>query len=343
MIIHLFLIIFNIFIFRLTQGVHENFLRQKIQDGGSMNGVVEASQWFCFNDRIQSQINSLQNYTMYPYLQYAFISWNFTLASLSYPQINYPHKQYEVMQKLNNAKQILGSLRKGINLHVRGIGVGNEVMVDTVNLLKVIINPEIRSVSMHLLSQREKQELQHTVDVIADFNLTLVQLQASDGTSTYRAEPDIDHFNFTGIPQKQISYWSKQMIAQEVEVEKMRRSRPKINNDENEIKQLEKEFIKSNENAPTSEINKVLPNHLQRLVPKLIKSTKPTQLVCKDFFGRIISKPSVTAASTPSSSSTGEIDNDSSSDILVKSPIWFKFKEGYNSAVRKDFHFSDLM
>lgn len=304
-----------------------------------MNGVVEASQWFCFNDRVQNQINSLQNYTMYPYLQYAFISWNFSCASLAYPQIKYPQKQYEVMQKLNNAKQIFGSLRKGINCHVRGIGVGSEVMVDTVNLLKIIINPEIRSVSMHLLSQKEKQELQHTVEVIADFNLTLVQLQASDGTFTYRAEPDIDHFSFTGIPQKQISYWSKQMIAQEVEVEKMRRSRPKINKDDDEVKRLEKEFMKINEVQP--ELNKVLPNHLQRLVPKSIKSTKPTQLVCKDFFGRIITKPSV-AASTSSQPTASEDENDSS-DILVKSPIWFKFKEGYNAAVRKDFHFADLL
>lgn len=303
-----------------------------------MNGVVEASQWFCFNDRVQNQINTLQNYTMYPYLQYAFISWNFTFASLAYPQINYPHKQYDVMQKLNNAKQIFGNLRKGLSLQVRGIGVGSEVMVDTMNLLKVIINPEIRSVSMHLLSQKEKQELQHTVEIIADFNLTLLQLQASDGTFTYRAEPDIDHFSFTGIPQKQISYWSKQMIAQEVEVEKMRRSRPKMtnNNEEDEIRQLEKEFVKIKDASP--EKNKVLPNHLQRLVPKSIKS-KSAQLVCKDFFGRIISKPSVVAAA--SSSSSAEAENDD--DILVKSPIWFKFKEGYNSAVRKDFHFQDLL
>lgn len=30
-------------------------------------------------------------------------------------------------------------------------------------------------------------------------------------------------------------------------------------------------------------------------------------------------------------------------NILLRSPIWFKFKEGFNNAVRKDVTFSDLL
>lgn len=275
---------------KLAQGVHENFLKQKVHD--NINGVVEACHWFSFNDRVQHKINSLQNYVMYPYLQYAFVSWHFIFASLAYPQITYPQKQYEVMQKLLTIKQIFNSLKKGItNASLRGIGSGNEIIIDTVSLLKLIVNPEIRSVSMHLLTEKEKNELQHTVEIIADFGLTLIQLQTVDSTYTYRFEPDIDFFTFTGIPQKQISYWSKQMIANEVEIEKMRRSRPKIEVSEEKVVE-KKDQKKVNENTP-------LPNHLQRLIPKTIKTTKSAQVVCKDFFGRIISKPS--AASTSAS------------------------------------------
>lgn len=311
-----------------------------MQNIGYMEGIVEATSWFCFNDQIQRLINSTQNYSMYPYFQYAFASWHLAFASMAYPQINYPHKQYEVSQKLNTAKQIFGHLKKGISTNVRGIGSGNEVLVDAMTLLKLIINPEVRSVSMHLMTQKEKQELQHTVEIIADFNLTLIQLQSGDGTNVYRIEPDIEFFTFTGIPQKQISYWSKQMIAQEVEVEKMRRSKPKVEQG-NETVMIVDEEKSAKKASPTSD-NKALPNHLQRLIPKAIKSTKPAQLICKDFFGRIVSKPSVAAASTPSQIENGEAPS-SSCDILVKSPIWFKFKEGYNSAVRTDFHFSDLL
>jgi chromosome transmission fidelity protein 18 len=285
---------------KLAQGVHENFLKQKIHD--NIDGVVEACHWFSFNDRVQHKINSLQNYVMYPYLQYAFVSWHFIFASLAYPQISYPQKQYEVMQKLITVKQIFNSLRKGIaNASLKGIGCGSEIIIDTISLLKLIINPEIRSVSMHLLTDREKNELQHTVEIIADFGLTFVQLQAGDGTYTYRCEPDIDFFQFTGMPQRQISYWSKQMIANEVEVEKMRRSRPKVEICENIQKVVEK---KDEKESPTSD-NKKLPNHLQRLIPKAVKSNKSAQVVCKDFFGRIITKPSVTAGASGSAVGAG--------------------------------------
>lgn len=269
---------------KLAQGVHENFLKQKIHD--NIEGVVEACQWFTFNDRVQQKINSSQNYVMYPYLQYGFVSWHFIFASLAYPQLVYPQKQYEVMQKLITVKQIFNGLKKGI-ANLRGVGIGSEIVIDTISLLKVIINPEIRAVSMHLLTEREKNELQHTVEIIADFGLTFLQLQTGDGTYTYRLEPDIDFFTFTGIPQKQISYWSKQMIANEVEVEKMRRARPRV----------ESTGVTQEKKEPVTSESKKLPNFLQQLVPKTIKPTKSAQVVCKDFFGRIISKPSAAAAS----------------------------------------------
>lgn len=274
--------------FRLGQGVFENFSKQKIQDS-NMAAVVEASKWFCFNDLIQNKINSLQNYIIYPYLQFAFVCWHFCFSSMAYPQITYPQKQYEVSQKISTSKQIFESLKKGIASN--GIRTGNELLIDTISLLKNIVCPEIRSVSMHLLTQNEKSDLEHTVQIYADFGISLIQLQAGDGTYTYRAEPDIDHFAFTGIPQRQISYWSKQIIAQEVQVEKMRRAKPKVGEtyskkaDENEKKSDSKNL------SPTSE-NKALPNHLQRLVAKSVKEKPSAPLVCKDFFGRMVSKSS---------------------------------------------------
>lgn len=71
--------------------------------------------------------------------------------------------------------------------------------------------------------------------------------------------------------QKQMSYWSKQVIAREVELEKMRRAKPKVS------KGNEKEVVKEKSVAPVDP--KALPNHLQRLIPKAIKSSKPQQVV----------------------------------------------------------------
>lgn len=184
---------------RLIQGVHENFLRQKMQDP-DMEGIIEANRWFCFDDRVQRKINTLQNYAIYPYLVYGFVSWHFSFSSMAYPSIMYPHKQYEVSQKLTTTKQIFGSLKKGISSSLRGIGSGSELLMDSIGLVKLIISPEIRSVSMHLLTEKEKVEMKHTVDIIADLGLSFVQLQGADGTYTYKVEPDIELLggNFCG-------------------------------------------------------------------------------------------------------------------------------------------------
>ena len=259
---------------------------------------MEASKWFCFNDLIQHKINTQQNYIIYPYLQFAFVCWHFCFSSMAYPQITYPQKQYEVSQKISTSKQIFECIKKGIVSN--GVRAGHELLIDTISLLKNIICPEIRSVSMHLLTPNEKIDLQHTVQIYADFGVSLIQMQAADGTYLYRSEPDIDHFTFTGIPNRQISYWSKQIIAQEVQVEKMRRARPKVGNENpQKLEEKSKKAEKAKEIlSPTSE-NKALPNHLQRLMPIIAKDKLlPSTLVCKDFFGRVMSKESTSENSS---------------------------------------------
>jgi chromosome transmission fidelity protein 18 len=69
-----------------------------------------------------------------------------------------------------------------------------------------------------------------------------------------------------------MSYWSKQAIAREVELEKMRRAKPKVSEDDEEVKEKPVEAEKPDK-------PQALPNHLQRLIPKAIKNTKPAQVV----------------------------------------------------------------
>jgi chromosome transmission fidelity protein 18 len=189
-----------------------------------------------------------------------------------YPQLSYPTKGFEAAQKIATTKLIFNSLKKGISSNLRGIGCGSEVLLDSTSLIKLIISPEIRSVSMHLLTAKEKVELKHTVDIITDLGLTFNQMQSPDGTYIYRIEPDIEHLgaSFTdALNSRQMSYWSKQTIAQEVELEKMRRAKPKVSEIENV------QVAKAKETATTA-----LPNHLQRLIPKAIKPVaKAAQVV----------------------------------------------------------------
>uniref|UniRef100_A0A6E8VY12 AAA domain-containing protein n=1 Tax=Anopheles coluzzii TaxID=1518534 RepID=A0A6E8VY12_ANOCL len=342
---------------RLTQGVYENYLHQKMPDA-DMCGVAEATEWFSFNDRLQRAINQLQNYAIYPYLAYAFVMWHYLFATLAWPKINFPSKGYEHSQKLASTKLIMTGLRKGLSAHLKGIGEGAAVLIDTIPMLKRVINPTLRSVSLQLLSQKEKSDLTHTVEVMADFGLNYIQLKTPEGTYQYQLNPDLDQLcSFGGGPAGQTStYFGKQIVSREVELEQMRRAQPKMleesagrsgraaiagakpgkglaNGWHKENAAPEQSGRKDREGGRGTAAEKSspeLPNHLRTLKPKqIVQKTK--QVVSKDFFGRICTKE--TALSV----------KEGGTDAIVKSPIWYRYKEGFNNAVRKDVTLQDLM
>ncbi|XP_049534330.1 chromosome transmission fidelity protein 18 homolog [Anopheles darlingi] len=329
---------------RLMQGVYENYLHQKMPDA-DMCGVAEAAEWFCFNDRLQRLVNQHQNYSVYPYLAYAFVMWHYLFATLSWPKINFPSKGYEHSQKLAGTKLILAGLRRGLSAQLKGIGEGATVLLDTVPMLKRVINPTLRSVSLQLLTMKEKSDLTHTVEVMADFGLNYIQLKTPEGTYQYQLNPDLEQLSsFGNANGHSSSYFGKQIVAREVELEQMRRAQPKVMENGSTMVSSATNKASANKASRTKENTKPggggkvrppkasteLPNHLRTLQPKQIVP-KTVQVVSKDFFGRISTKE------------TALLVKDGGTDAIVKSPIWYRYKEGFNNAVRKDVTLQDLM
>lgn len=87
------------FFFSLVNGVYENYLSQKTD--GNFWAIAEACEWFGFTDLLNAQIQSRQNYTVYPYLAYGFAAWHLLFAGISWPKINFPMKDFEVIFWLN--------------------------------------------------------------------------------------------------------------------------------------------------------------------------------------------------------------------------------------------------
>uniref|UniRef100_A0A8D8CUF8 Chromosome transmission fidelity protein 18 homolog n=1 Tax=Culex pipiens TaxID=7175 RepID=A0A8D8CUF8_CULPI len=318
---------------RLMQGVFENYLHQKMPDP-NMVGVADAGEWFCFNDRVQQKINHQQNYSVYPYLTYGFVVWHYLFAGLAWPKINFPSKGFENSQKLATCKLILTGLRKGLSAHLKGIGEGPTVLLDTVPLLKRVISPSLRSVSLQLLTPKEKSDLTHTVEVMADFGLNYIQLKSAEGTYQYQLDPDLEQLGqFQGVSPQNLSYFGKQIVAREVELEQMRRAQPKAAaaTSSRAIAGPAPVAKKSRPEPPAKDKKTALPNHLQTLQPKQINVSKVKQVVSKDFFGRVSTKETVLSV------------QEGGTDTIVKSPIWYRYKEGFNNAVRKDVTLQDLM
>ncbi|XP_068151463.1 chromosome transmission fidelity protein 18 homolog [Drosophila tropicalis] len=312
---------------RLTQGVYENYLQQKMPDP-NFNGVCEALQWFCFQDLVQNQINRQQNYSVYPYLQHGFVMWHLLFATLAWPKIGFPMRGFEFQQKTQNQRNIYQAFRKGVSSTSLGVGQGNVLLLDTVPMLKRILSPQLRSVAVQLLSPKEQYDLRHTIEVMVDLGLTFMQVKSAEGHYVFQTEPDLDALaNFPGSLGLTLPYFSRQLIAREVDLERIRRAAPKGNG---------KAVENTTKKKPTQTTSPRLPNHLQTLKPKQISSNKPNatakQQLTKDFFGRITHKSSAISAT-----------EERKTDAIVKSPIWYRYKEGFNNAVRKDVHLNELL
>lgn len=113
---------------------------------------------------------------------------------------------------------------------------------------------------------------------MADFGLNYIQLKSTEGTYQYQLDPDIEQLgNFPGVTGQNMSYFGKQLVAREVELEQVRRAQPKAASKGpsakiTEIKEGSSRSSKSSKKVeprkqkPTAE----LPNHLQTLKPKQI-------------------------------------------------------------------------
>uniref|UniRef100_A0A287CRX7 Chromosome transmission fidelity factor 18 n=1 Tax=Ictidomys tridecemlineatus TaxID=43179 RepID=A0A287CRX7_ICTTR len=100
------------------------------------------------------------------------------------------------------------------------------LVLDTLCLLLDILAPRLRPVSTQLYSAREKQQLSSLVGTMLAYSLTYRQERMPDGQYLYRLEPNVEEVcRFPDLPaRKPLTYQAKQLIAREIEVEKMRRA-----------------------------------------------------------------------------------------------------------------------
>ena len=171
---------------------------------------------------------------------------------------------------------------------------------------------------------------------------------------------DIAHFPGVRPQRPRLSYALKQLVSHEIELQKMRREDGGGGNVE-DGKQLkvaassaadaarsrtrERPELASSadadgggeaaaEAAATTEAAST-PRHLQKLQAKKINGKDMEERSPVDFFGR----PIVAQSSSSSSKGSG---GGAGGENIVSSDIWFKFKEGYNNAVRRLVRMSDL-
>lgn len=307
---------------RLAQGVFENFPHMQIKEA-SFVGICHALNWFCYTDKINRFIMSQQNFSLSSYLPYAFVVWHFQFSSLVWPKLKYPNEGFEVRQKRINNLGTVKEVIKGVQPTVRVFVNAKNMILDTLPLLTRIINPFFRPVNFHLFTNEEKGMFLKVVNIMIDYNLNYIQEKNAAGIYEFKLDPDIMPIvMFPNVSESRIvlSYFNKQLLSREVEMEKIR----KIQKSTNAGTPTTKTSTKKDRPVKESPEDQKLPNHLQRLKIKSLKKIEPA--VTKDFFGRIIK--------TTTESNKGP---------QLQGDIWYKYKEGYSNAVRKKIKMSSLM
>jgi len=317
---------------KLSQGVFENCLSLKHKDS-SLSNIAEGLEWFCNFDKTTRIINLFQNYSLYPYLPYSFAAWHCLFATFAWPKITYPSGAYDATIKSNKCKQIMDELMCGIIPSIRTYLHRDQVLLDTMPLLMHIIIPNLRSISIQLFTQKEKEDLTKVVNIMISYGLNFFQERDTDGSFNFVLNPCVNEVvKFPGMETfLSSSYAIKQIISREIELEKFRKRMPpvELNNGTEEIDQINEH--NKNINTPKSikgnRTKQITPNHLQKLTPKIVVPSKVIKK--KDFFGREIDLSNIPKQRE-------------FRDEIVKSDVWFHFKEGYSNAVRKLVLMKDL-
>ncbi|XP_073414531.1 chromosome transmission fidelity protein 18 homolog isoform X1 [Dendrobates tinctorius] len=328
---------------KLTMGLYDNFLNMKVKES-NFGMVVSALDWLGFTDLVNTMIMHGQNFQLMRYLPFLPVAFHLFFAASNIPRIAYPNSHYEAQTKLNQMHNLLSAMVSEIAPAIRSRVGPQSLILDALCLLLDVISPKLRPVNTQLYSTKEKQQLADLINTMLAYNLTYHQERTTEGQYLYKLDPNVeDVCRFPELPaRKQLTYQAKQLIAREIELEKMRRSeafQQARNTGKNDISNKpEEKPVKESDVKPTGKAAAL--NHEQRL-ENIMKKTTFEEKPEKDFFGRQIVKK-VTSTVTVNAKQEDCVEKKMGTAV-GNSHVWFRFNEGVSNAVRRNVHIKDLL
>ncbi|XP_074867102.1 chromosome transmission fidelity protein 18 homolog isoform X2 [Carettochelys insculpta] len=328
---------------KLSQGLYDNFLNMKLKDS-NFSSVCLALEWLGFSDIVSSVVLHGQNFQLMRYLPFLPVAFHLLFAASSIPRLAYPNSQYEALTKLNHMQNLVASMISGISPGSRSRAGPQSLVLEALCLLLDILSPKLRPVNTQLYSLKEKQLLADLISTMLAYNLTYHQQRTPEGQYVYRLEPNVEEVcRFPDLPaRKPLTYQAKQLIAREIELEKMRRTEAALQ--ARNASQVSEESLHETEDQPSAKLG--IPrcnvrNHEQRLEHIMRKATfdeKPET----DFFGRQLIKKQVSPSAAGQMSEQDSVEKQIGKAV-GRSDVWFRFNEGVSNAVRRNIYIKDLL
>ncbi|XP_078414773.1 chromosome transmission fidelity protein 18 homolog isoform X2 [Cetorhinus maximus] len=330
---------------KITQGLFDNFLLMKFKDP-TFSGVCLALEWLEFTDILNERVMSVQNFQLMRYLPFLPVAFHMLFAASNVPRISYPNSHYEAQTKIAHVHNLLISMVGEISPVIRSRITLQALISETLCLLLDILSPKLRPVNTQLYSTREKQQLADLIGAMLSYNLTYHQERTPEGQYVYLLDPNMeDVCRFPDLPaRKPMTYQAKQLIAREIELEKMRRVEALLNARNTEKKEAAGVKNKTSESKKSSK--PCVKNHEQRL-ENALKSVTVKEKAELDFFGRKVDKNKNNIVSTSTVIGGAEPMKETAEKLIGKavgnSDVWFRFNEGVSNAVRRNVYIKDLL
>ncbi|XP_039265206.2 chromosome transmission fidelity protein 18 homolog [Styela clava] len=327
------------------QGVHEHYLKMKFKDHDMMC-INKAQEWTQFYDHLLKINLQLQEWSVMRYYPYLFVLFHMMFACVNVPRLGFPSVSFENTKRKQKCENLLESMFVEMVPYARCFTTAQTAILDSIPYILAIMTPTIRPVNQQLFSPAEKKLLKDLVSTMLSYNLSYRQERNEDGQYNYVLEPNVAEIcEFEGCQEKRkLPYSTRQMIAKEVEMEKMRRSEHMMEG--LTLSQTEQKSDLSNEDKTSSskkESDEVpskstkTPNHLQSLENSIMKASLPKEKPVMDFFSRFKKVKKV------------RTNEDKPREPAIRDPgignsqIWYKFNEGFSNAVRQTVYIKDFL
>lgn len=324
---------------KLAQGLYENFLNMKLRDS-SFSSVCLALEWLCFSDMLGRAVLHGQSFQLMRYLPFLPVAFHMLFAATSIPRLSYPSSHHEALAKLNHMQNLMVSMVSGITPSARSRAGQQSLVLEVLCLLLDIIAPKLRPVNTQLYSLKEKQQLAALISTMLAYNLTYHQERLPEGQYVYKLDPNVeDVCRFPDLPaRKQLTYQAKQLIAHEIEMEKMRRTEAVL-----QARNLNEEPMEMGDVEMKAGGPPVPHNHQQRL-EHIVKRAAVQDKPETDFFGRPIQRQqSASAPALEAQPAEHDAIEHQMGKAVGRSDVWFRFNEGVSNAVRRNLYIRDLL
>ncbi|XP_043720453.1 chromosome transmission fidelity protein 18 homolog [Telopea speciosissima] len=218
-------------------GIHENILQLRYHDP-RMQKTVKCLDVLGVSDFIHKYIMRTQQMSLYVYQPIVAIAIHNLIAQVEKPNIEWPKSFHRYRTMFMEKKDILKSWNNKISPSISR-HLSTECFVeDAVSpLLHILSPPTLRPVALHLLSEREKDDVAQLVDTMVSYSITYKNMKTEPLPSTPRLEGALDTLALSFEPpikgfinfkdyqcgHSGLSSAMKQILVHEVEKQKILR------------------------------------------------------------------------------------------------------------------------